>query len=244
MYLMLFGASNVDNLKKFQDTENVKIVGLRGANLLKPNNCVSELLNNTIPYGDVHLNLWLGNEIDSLAAAKNHSDILVGHDALANRLVDGFVWQYRYRQSDPLQILKLYTGDLLKVANDAYEKYVVAIKELLDRIPKETRVARISVVLMGPRVKKDRYHHLLINLMIYYVNCQLRKKMASGDLSAMWKTPSIGIVDIFMQFFTGGQWGILTRNLMSENEVTLQKWYGSVHYTDTIYRDLYNMILW
>ena len=91
MYLFLFGVTSMDNLKKIQDSENVKIVGLRGANLQKPNDDVSELLNKTIPSGDMHLNLWLGNEIDSLAAAKNNSDILVGHDPLANRLVDGCV---------------------------------------------------------------------------------------------------------------------------------------------------------
>ena len=146
-----------------------------------------------MPSGNIHLNLWLGNEIDTAARQASRSDFLVNHDALANKMYDCYLYKQKrkYEKNDPLRVLKLYSGNLLIFCQNVYKKYVGALKEIINEIQCHSRNEWLSIILMGPRAKENLYENLLVNVLIYYVNYNLRKAVDRSELNQIWNVPII-----------------------------------------------------
>ena len=243
--IVVAGSSNVNGLQRVLP-ENDKIIniGVKGANLFTKPDMVHHSIQCNIPMGDCHLYLWFGNEVDTEARILSADPILVNNESLVNKLYDGYLDgnKKKYKHKDPLEIIRLFSGPLLEECELVFQNYLNAIKILLTNIPKRTTIKKLSIILMGPRYKVNLYETLLLNLMIYFVNHKIKVAIEMKCLNHKLNVEYISHIDYFTTFLVSGIKDILTRELFFPPEKNLKKKYGAVHYVDSVYETLIQMI--
>ena len=162
----------------------------------------------------------------------------MGRDHLSSKLYNGLLTKNKIRPNDPLLILNYYHGKLLRVCKDTLARYVLCLRRFLSELP---HINQASIILMGPRAKKIEYHNILVNLITYYINMEL-KKMIANDPGQISSNVVIKYIDFFFPYLSAGVWNHMTLELYAENEKNYEKKYGAVHYTPTVYKDLLNLI--
>ena len=236
------GDSNVSRLRAVNVNPNWTFHGISSGNILTGEDTLIEEIRRHIPRGEINLVLWWGNEIDGLSKELSSTSILEGHDLIASKLYNGFLGKRRLRRKDPLQILKLYTGRLLDEAESFVKKYIKKLSEIIHACDRRSKILQTTIILNGPRCKKNKYEDVLVNLLIYFLNHKL-KEIIEKEPHKICTWTQLKYIDFFFPFVTGGRWNDSTRlDLHPEHERSLSKWYGAAHYDPSVYHELLDFI--
>ena len=190
--IVLIGDSNTVRLGEIaQGEDGLIFMGIKGANLFRNYNEISKLSKNVPDNADVVL--YFGNEVDTAANDYKVTNILMGRDHLSSKLYNGLLTKNKIRPNDPLLILNYYHGKLLRVCKDTLARYVLCLRRFISELP---HINQASIILMGPRAKKIEYHNILVNLITYYINMEL-KKMIANDPGQISSNVVIKYIDFF-----------------------------------------------
>lgn len=240
--VVLIGDSNVNRLQAFNRNPNWSFIGISGADLIKNGESVTCNIVKQLPLNRrMNLVFWLGNEVDTAAQMLSSTDILDGHDTLATKLYNGLLSRQHLRPKDPLRILNLFKGKLLQESNLLLDKYIEKLRILVSACCRKRNIHQITLLLMGPRAKKNMYEDILVNLLTYYIN-QKVKVIVEQEPQKITKTTTFKYMDFFFPYFAAGRWKKMDLELFSPTEKDLSRKYGAVHYATTIYEKILELV--
>ena len=237
--ILLLGNSHTNRLAQFcQHSEDIIIRGIPGASTTNPRK-LTNLRMEARQFINTHFQ-WLalqlgGNEcsdVSSRIRLEHHPNNYIITEMISKGTINGFA-----SEDDPLNILRLYTGQLLQSLNNFLQEFV---SHLLT-IKYETNSDKLCIILPGPRYLKGPATNMIFNLVAYYLSYSLKSNHQS-----LFKNINMCIIDPFLDDWKAGT---NSQNLkLMHNEIEIQQpniiksRFGAVHYCATKYSDMYTLI--